>query len=138
MLAPLVPGDRRGGDWRDRPPSEGRQGGETGGDRPWDFERLLVNWIEAGGDPDAYWRQTPRLLALFFEGKASAAKTERRNRAWLAWHSGYLSQARKLPSLDELIGEDAPPPRRQTPAEQLALAMRWNEQLGGKVIYRDE
>ena len=29
-------------------------------------------------------------------------------------------------------------PAHDLPAEQLALAMRWNEQLGGKVIYRDE
>lgn len=76
---------------------------------------------------------------MFFEGKARAAKELRRLAAWTAWHSGVLSQARKIPPLSDLMrGDDEPAPsRRQTPEQQLSIAMAWNAYLGGKVVYRD-
>lgn len=97
----------------------------------------MVRWVEAGGDPEAFWRQTPRLLDLFFDGKAAAARELRRLAAWTAWHAGVLSKSKETPSLAKLLGEDAPPARRQTAAEQFAIAASWNTRLGGKVIYRD-
>lgn len=78
---------------------------------------------------------------MFFEGKARAARETRRLAGWHAWHAGMIARAAKPPSLDDLLGPDADgekrPKRKQTPEEQLSIAMAWNAKLGGKVIYRD-
>jgi len=78
---------------------------------------------------------------MFFEGKARAAREQRRLVAWHAWNSGILSQSTKPPTLEDFMGpaEDAEPepPRKKSGDELWAIAQAWNEKLRGKVIYRD-
>lgn len=76
---------------------------------------------------------TPRLLAAFFQGKANAGIERKRLAAWVAWHAGAIAAADKIPPLDDLMPTDTRRRRKQTPAEQFAIALRWNAQLGGKV-----
>lgn len=80
------------------------------------------------------------MLALFFEGKAKAAREAQRRNAWNAWHSGVLSQSTKIPELASLMppdDEDAPPARKKTPAELWSIAQAWNAHVGGEVHYRE-
>jgi hypothetical protein len=77
------------------------------------------------------------MLALFFEGQAKAARERKRFVAWQAWHTGVLAQSTKIPPLADFMADDDQPKRKQTPEEQFSLALAWNAQLGGKVIYRD-
>lgn len=64
---------------------------------------------------------TPRLIALWFAGRAEAANTEDRLRRWAVWHTAALPKARRFPSLKSFGGE-APKPARKTSAQMEAFA----------------
>lgn len=112
-----------------------RPGGKPG----WDWLWLLAQWSECDGDPQAFWRQTPRLLKAFFDGKASAAEMAFRHRAWLAWHVAGLPGSRQMQGTFDAflrglgLGAKAATPGRQTPDEQLAFAKAWHAKLGGTI-----
>lgn len=61
-------------------------------------------WVELDLDPDAFWRQTPRLFAAITKGRMNALEREQRGRAWLAWHAGLIGRMKRPPSLGELSG----------------------------------
>lgn len=79
--------------------------------------------MELGFDPEAYWRQTPRLVLEAFEARARAAETERRRSLWLAHetarlHTFAVHSPNKLPTLASLLGEA---PKAQSGEERRAL-----------------
>lgn len=81
--------------------------------------------MEAGFDPDAFWRQTPRLYGIVLRARGEAAETEHKYRAWLAHTTaslmGFAHHApKKMPKLETLTGE-RPAPRVQTPEEMQAV-----------------
>lgn len=66
-----------------------------------------------------------------FEARAAAAEVGHRERAWLAWHAGYLARIPvdrriKFPTLAEVTGgkAKAPAPRRFNDNEWRAFLLR--------------
>ena len=57
------------------------------------------------------------------EGNAAKLRHEHNQRAWLAWHSGMLSQVKKMPRLKTLQILDAPKP--QSIQNMIATAKAW-------------
>ena len=57
------------------------------------------------------------------EGNAARLRHEHNQRAWLAWHSGMLSQVKKMPRLKTLQILDAPKP--QSIQNMIATAKAW-------------
>jgi hypothetical protein len=61
---------------------------------------------------------------LGFEGKAMQFRREHNDRAWLAWHSAYLSlfPPKKFPKMEKLMQRDLRGKRReQTPDDMWAI-----------------
>jgi hypothetical protein len=65
---------------------------------------MLVAYISAGLPPDRFWELAPRLYLLEMRGASAKLDREHRERAWLAYHTAYLPDAKRRPKLDELIG----------------------------------
>lgn len=76
----------------------------------------MTFWVEIGLDPDAFWRQTPKLFSALVAGRLNAMKREHREFAWLAWHMAVLPNVKTMPTIDDLAGSK-PIARRQSPAE---------------------
>lgn len=79
-------------------------------------------WIEAGFDPDAFWRQTPRLYDIAIQAKTRAADAQHRQDAWLALTTAALVRRdRKAPwpTLEQLTAKPKAA-RKQTPEEMKA------------------
>lgn len=60
--------------------------------------------MEAGFDPDAYWRQTPRLFDIAIRARIRVKEQDQQGRAWLAWHIAALPKMKRFPSLKDLLG----------------------------------
>jgi hypothetical protein len=94
----------------------------------------LSRWVGEGLDPESFWRQTPRTFAAVMDGRVEAAQQRHRENAWLAWHSGALSQwnPRRFPKLADLSGDRQRAQARQSP-EQMMHSMRlWKRALKGR------
>jgi hypothetical protein len=78
---------------------------------------------------DAFWRQTPRSLAIAMIAARRRAEGEHNARAWLAWHVAALSRMPRLPRLDRLTIHHR---RKQTWREQLAIVRMITSAYGGK------
>ena len=76
-----------------------------------------------------FWRQTPRLFFLAVRGKARAAQTEHRNRAWLAWHIEALQRTKRLPRLSDLAPGPSRPVKPKSSSQLLAIARLWDSRL---------
>lgn len=77
-----------------------------------------------GQDPEAFWRTTPRLIAIVFAGAAQRLEREQQGRAWLAWHTAALPRLAKFPTLESLMGVKRTA-RRQTVSEMDAIFKAW-------------
>jgi len=84
---------------------------------------LLGAWCEVGGDPDAFWHQTPRLFRIYVEAKVRAAENDHKGRAWLAYHTAILGRMQKPPKDFARFLAGVTKPKKQTP-EQLEAALR--------------
>ncbi len=82
--------------------------------------------MSIGQDPEAFWRTTPRVLALVFAGATERFQREHQGRAWQAWHTAALSRCdpKKFPTLDDLMGVKRKV-RRQTVSEMDAIFRAW-------------
>jgi len=65
---------------------------------------MFAAYISAGLPPDRFWQLSPRLYMLEMRGASDKLDREHRERAWLAYHTAYLPDAKRRPRLDELIG----------------------------------
>ena len=81
-------------------------------------------------DPAHFWGLTYREIDAILEGNAARMRHEHNQRAWLAWHSGMLSQVKKMPRLKSLMILDAPKP--QSIKNMIATAKAWVRALKGK------
>jgi hypothetical protein len=85
-----------------------------------------------GFDPDSFWDQTIRTLAIAMHGKLRAARRDHNQRAWLAWHIAALQRAKKLPRLKSMLAREKP--RIQSWQEQVNIMQKWamahNAKLG--------
>lgn len=80
----------------------------------------MSQWSEAGQPLSDFWTQTPRLFGLVMRGRLAAARTDDKNRAWLAWHTAAMPLMKDFPSLADLTGE-RPQIKKMTPAEMKAV-----------------
>jgi len=86
--------------------------------------------VSGGGNPDQFWRSTPREVLAFLEGVQLRLEREHQARAWLAWHIAALPRAKRLPKLEDLLGKREQAVKRpKSSAEIEALVRRW---LGGE------
>jgi hypothetical protein len=65
---------------------------------------MFVAYVSAGLPPKRFWNLSPRLYLLEMRGASAKLDREHRERAWLAYHTAYLPDAKRRPRLDELIG----------------------------------
>lgn len=56
------------------------------------------------GEPEAFWRQTPRLLRLAFKGAGKRLERDTHAQRYLAWHSLRPHFGKNFPSLEEFLG----------------------------------
>lgn len=59
--------------------------------------------MDAGQDPDRFWRTTPREASIILRGAAHKITREHELAAWLAWHVAALSRQEKLPPLRSVM-----------------------------------
>lgn len=78
--------------------------------------------MEAGFDPDAYWRQTPRLFDIAIRARIRVKEQDQQGRAWLAWHIAALPKMKRFPSFKDLLGIKRVV-RKQTP-DQIEAGLR--------------
>lgn len=52
-------------------------------------------WCEAGHDPDAFWRQTPRTFRLVMEAARTRVLAEHESRISLAYHTALFNAGTK-------------------------------------------
>ena len=87
-----------------------------------------------GGDPDAFWRQTPRFIGLFIDAKVRAAKTEQQARAWTVWHNAALPRLKQFPAFDRFVnGQPKPTGRQQSAEDQKQMLIAMTLAMGGTV-----
>jgi hypothetical protein len=65
---------------------------------------MFVAYVSAGLPTKRFWNLSPRLYLLEMRGASAKLDREHRDRAWLAYHTAYLPDAKRRPRLDELIG----------------------------------
>lgn len=85
-------------------------------------------WIQAGGDPDRFWRLTPGEMDREARAMIARLKSEREFRAWEVWTNAQLGRvdAKKFPELpDFLAAARGETKRQQTPEEMAAIARQW-------------
>lgn len=70
-----------------------------------------------------------------FRAQGKIAEREHNNRAWLAWHIGFLSRVnpKKFPKLEKLLYRARGGKKRQTPEEMLAIVKMITVAHGGEV-----
>lgn len=79
---------------------------------------MLVDYVAAGFDADAFWRSTPREIALHMRGAARREERAHTLRAWHAWHVAALGRVERMPSLEAMTGQRR---RTMTDAELNAI-----------------
>jgi hypothetical protein len=118
MLA-RAQGPGGGGRGRRKPSADPRRG--------WDWRALFVVWVERGcGDPDAYWRQTPRTFQLILKGANRRDDAAFRHQLIAAYYAGFYShEFKEFPPLPEawLRPSGDPPPPRNWEAERLQFTL---------------
>lgn len=88
-----------------------------------------------GGETlDEFWRHTPLTFKAFLTGRGRALEEAQKARAWLAHTTAALTRAKRLPSLDKMLGKPRPR-RRQTPAEIMRIFKQHNAVMGGEIIH---
>lgn len=98
---------------------------------------MLSAWVECGLDPDAFWRQTPRLIKLTITARMRALENQHNDRAWAMWYGAALTRTNKRfpPLTDFLSSKQAPERRRrQTWQQQRMVAQWWTAALGGEFV----
>jgi hypothetical protein len=86
--------------------------------------------VGAGLPPARFWDVTPRLCIAEMEGASERLKREARAQTGLAWMIATFTRAKKLPSLDALLGDHAEPSQQTAPEQQAffdALAASWTK-----------
>lgn len=56
------------------------------------------------GEPEAFWRQTPRLLRLAFKGAGKRLERDTHAQRYLAWHILRPHSGKTFPSLNDFLG----------------------------------
>jgi hypothetical protein len=75
--------------------------------------------VQAGHDPDAFWRQTPRTLKAALDGYTAHRKAEiaaLTYQARLVVNLGRYPKSQHLPSLDSLLKPAVPEQKQSTDA----------------------
>lgn len=73
---------------------------------------MCAAYIAAGLPPDRFWTLTPRLYLLEIRGAADRLQRERRSQIEAAWLNATLSRAKKIPTLDKLLGPISRRPKK--------------------------
>jgi hypothetical protein len=84
-----------------------------------------------GFDPESFWDQTFRTLAIAMNGKLRAARRDHNQRAWLAWHIAAMGRAKKIPRLASMLAKEKP--RQQSWQEQQMILASWSVAHNAKV-----
>lgn len=95
------------------------------GPAEWDLDALHLQWMEAGGDADRFWRLTPRETKREIAAHITRQKREYTERAWLAYHIAALPRLKRFPDFRNFVKPPGEEARAQPWQEQLAIAMRW-------------
>lgn len=77
--------------------------------------------MSLGLDPDAFWRATPRYIAMIIDAKASQFRREHNERAWLAYHVALLGRMKRLPDMRKLMAREPSIRRLQSADQQWAI-----------------
>jgi hypothetical protein len=80
------------------------------------------------GAAEAFFRSTPRLMALLVEGKRRAAENAHLERAWLAWTTAALGRTKKMPPLKDMVKAPQRETKRRVMSadEMLTMARMWS------------
>lgn len=90
--------------------------------------------MRAGFEPDAFWDQTSRTLAIAYEAKRLAGVDAHNARMTLAWHVAALQRTARLPPLRKLLVSAGHRGFvRQTPEQMLAIATLYVAAKGGEI-----
>ncbi len=81
--------------------------------------------MEAGGEPDRFWRLTPRETRREIAAHITRHKREHVERAWTAWHIAALPRLKRFPDFRQFVRPPDEAPRAQSWQEQLNMAVRW-------------
>jgi hypothetical protein len=76
-----------------------------------------------GFDPESFWDQTFRTMAIAINGKLRAARREHNHRAWTVWHIAAFQRTKRLPTLKSLLAREKP--RAQSWQEQAHIMQAW-------------
>lgn len=84
------------------------------------------------GSHEAFFRSTPRLMALLVEGRKRRAEAEHNARAWAVWHIAALPKMKRMPPLKDLEAKNKRKPKRRimTADAMLTLAQMWSSVAG--------
>lgn len=128
-------------DWRSAVRRFRRFGGRacksTNGPAPalrWDWAEKLAQWVELGGDPEAFWRQTPRAWRAFVKGRSAAAADAHKARVWLAYHTALFQRVKTLPEFESLMASRAEKTEAMTPAQLERLSRRLARNGVGEIV----
>lgn len=79
-------------------------------------------WCEAGQASEAFWQQTPRIIASVV--RAYQDRLDKQNKMGLshAWHGGVIAKASKTPPLSQILGTK---PKAQTREQMLSMMKAW-------------
>lgn len=69
-----------------------------------DWQSLLESALKCGISVAEFWALTPRETYATIEATSWRLEREHRRDAWLAWHIAALSRAKRLPTLQRMIG----------------------------------
>lgn len=84
--------------------------------------------MQAGQCPQAFWKQTPRLIVHVLNGYRERMRIEHESNVYHALLSESLARwpkNKRLPTLKALLGDKKGPPKPQAPSEVIANARAW-------------
>lgn len=101
---------------------------------------MIIDWVAAGFDEAAFWRQTPRTLDLCFRGAAQRALRERQNTFSAVWHIEALARSgKKFPKHDAFVQPEKKAAREPMNPALIAARLRAHTVVnGGKIIKRSQ
>jgi hypothetical protein len=74
-----------------------------------------------------------REIAFDLEVAEARQSKEEQSRRWHTWHTGALPLAKKFPAFKDFVpAREIAPTRRQTMAEQIAIARAWSAAVSGR------
>ena len=97
----------------------------------------MTEWVAAGQSPDAFWRQTPRMVGLVLDGARQRHERETELAIVAAWQTARLTMTgyhspKKFPPLARVLPRKARAARVQDWRDIQATARLWCAVGGGK------